>query len=332
MSEPPVSPVIDVEEQRYGIDQPCDFSLLCNDRRFLVRLSQDALSCDSIRHFFLRKIDAAEKIENYAEVAAILDDIEKVILKICPPYLKDLHIKRQHSNRTLHSLCAPPAMVFELVTINGEARLEPGVIEQPPFRPRIDLDPALSAATPAFRSSEIVVLEELYSARVTRVLVNGQEYCCKIGKAYYPDLIRELPVMSRIANYGQNTKLRVPILRGLVKPEDDENSMGYLMDYIRTKPDFRHLGQIAKGVDSIDLNRRIKWASQIEENIGILHKMGIYWGDAKPDNVLIDLNDDTWLIDLGGNRTEGWVSEKLIDSIEGDLEALQLIRTYLRVG
>ena len=75
----------------------------------------------------------------------------------------------------------------------------------------------------------------------------------------------------------------------------------------------------------------MKWAEQTEEILHGLHGMGVFWGDAKADNVLIDVNDDGWLIDLGGGRTDGWVSEKLQDSIEGDLEGLRLIRHFLDV-
>lgn len=44
------------------------------------------------------------------------------------------------------------------------------------------------------------------------------------------------------------------------------------------------------------------------ETIEKLHKVGVVWGDAKADNILIDKNDDAWEIDFGGgglDRTLG---------------------------
>lgn len=32
----------------------------------------------------------------------------------------------------------------------------------------------------------------------------------------------------------------------------------------------------------------------------MLHGIGIVWGDGKAENVLIDINDNAWIIDFGG--------------------------------
>lgn len=47
-------------------------------------------------------------------------------------------------------------------------------------------------------------------------------------------------------------------------------------------------------------------------------RWGLSGSDGKPRNVVIDSNDDAWLIGLGGGCTDGWVDKELVDTVEGD--------------
>ncbi|WZH48509.1 Protein kinase domain-containing protein [Fusarium acuminatum] len=81
----------------------------------------------------------------------------------------------------------------------------------------------------------------------------------------------------------------------------------------------------------LDNKRRIsRLHGLIQEAVGQLHDAGIVWGDAKPDNILIDVNEDAWLIDFGGGYTEGWVPKNLGGTMEGDRIALEKILEYFR--
>ncbi|KAI1099213.1 hypothetical protein F4804DRAFT_349567 [Jackrogersella minutella] len=84
-------------------------------------------------------------------------------------------------------------------------------------------------------------------------------------------------------------------------------------------------------VSTIPRERREKWAAQIRETVDQLHDIGVVWGDGKTSNVIIDNNDDAWLIDFGGGWTEGWVDEELDDTVEGDEQVVRNIVKFLDV-
>ena len=76
---------------------------------------------------------------------------------------------------------------------------------------------------------------------------------------------------------------------------------------------------------------RRKWAGQVKRAVERLHEAGVVWGDAKADNVLIDRNDDAWVIDFGGGYTEGWVEKDSAHTVTGDLQGLAKILELLDV-
>ncbi len=49
-----------------------------------------------------------------------------------------------------------------------------------------------------------------------------------------------------------------------------------------------------------------------------MHSKGLIWGDGKASNIIMDEEDDAWLIDFGGGFTEGWIDAPLENSVEGD--------------
>jgi hypothetical protein len=56
---------------------------------------------------------------------------------------------------------------------------------------------------------------------------------------------------------------------------------------------------------------RQRWYDQISEAVHTIHRGGRIWGDAKPDNVLIDINRDACLIHFEGGWTLEWVDDEL---------------------
>jgi tRNA A-37 threonylcarbamoyl transferase component Bud32 len=71
-------------------------------------------------------------------------------------------------------------------------------------------------------------------------------------------------------------------------------------------------------------------AAQIEHTVTTLHEHGTVWGDAKPDNLVVDLDGKIWVVDVGGGLTEGWVEPSMFHTEERDLHALAKMKEGLR--
>lgn len=74
---------------------------------------------------------------------------------------------------------------------------------------------------------------------------------------------------------------------------------------------------------------RLRWMEQIEDTIKRLHNYGIFWGDVKPDNVMINYSGDAIVIDFGGGCTPEYVEMELLETKEGDLQGLKKLRSRL---
>ena len=62
---------------------------------------------------------------------------------------------------------------------------------------------------------------------------------------------------------------------------------------------FTSLGQVVDGeAGEVPSALKEKWVAQIEHTVAELHKNDIIWGDAKPENVLIDEDDNAWVLIL----------------------------------
>lgn len=72
-----------------------------------------------------------------------------------------------------------------------------------------------------------------------------------------------------------------------------------------------------------------KWDDQISHTLECLHSHDIIRGDAKAANVLVDVNEDAYLIDLGGGYPQGWVGKEVANSIDADLQGLERIKQHL---
>jgi serine/threonine protein kinase len=94
--------------------------------------------------------------------------------------------------------------------------------------------------------------------------------------------------MTYLQESGLSKTLRVPTMHGLVQYRDEPDQIcGLLLTYVEHRESLAFVD-----VQDTPLSLRKKWISQIQETIKALHSAGIIWGDAKPDNILVDHNDD----------------------------------------
>ncbi|APA13366.1 hypothetical protein SS1G_08047 [Sclerotinia sclerotiorum 1980 UF-70] len=235
--------------------------------------------------------------------------------------------------QNLHSLLFPETHHFCFARTNGKAELlEQEFDNQDYSPPPVKIDNALGL--PKYSSKDIQVLKQIVGeGNVTQVLVNGQEMCCKSGHDSFdwPSVKRELDCLQKIAHSKYASTIRAPKLLGLVTSADNGQIIGILEEYLPTDLEkLPTLGEV--DISVVADSRRKKWASQIREMVDLLHEIGVVWGDGKPHNVLVHRDtDDAWLIDFGGGWTDGWVDEELIETLEGDTQAVKKIFEFLKV-
>lgn len=122
---------------------------------------------------------------------------------------------------------------------------------------------------------------------------------------------------------------RIPRFHAIV--ESKHGIVGFLEDYIESTGNlFDYIsGFDYLGIPEATEEEKRRWIRQIEKEMQFLHHHGIVWGDAKAENVLIDMERNAWLIDLGGSWTLGWVDREMNETMEGDLQGLERISAPL---
>ncbi|KKP06308.1 hypothetical protein THAR02_01553 [Trichoderma harzianum] len=107
-------------------------------------------------------------------------------------------------------------------------------------------------------------------------------------------------------------------LHGVVR--DGNQLVGMLFTWINTK------GVLSKArADQSTFQLKARWATQIKGTLEMLHHRNTIWGDAKAENILIDMDDNAWIVDFGGSYTVGWVDEEKAGTLEGDAQGLARI-------
>lgn len=170
---------------------------------------------------------------------------------------------------------------------------------------------------PVYDPSEVQVPIDADSTSLPAVprkmFISGRPQPSFFKRVYAGDAgitLKELFAYSNIHAARFDLTIRTSRLDGLV-----QDSEGYVMGLLLSYIDFRCID----GRNPRYSELRQTWVDQISHTLKNLHSHRIVWRDAKAANVLIDANEDAYLIDFGGGYTEGWVDKENSNSIDGDI-------------
>ncbi|KAF5672800.1 hypothetical protein FHETE_3634 [Fusarium heterosporum] len=289
-------------------------------------------------------LSRASICEDYVEYDQLVDEVLSVILDIGKHiFQQSVSLQSQYcENRTLHALLFPEFLYFRLEApvrdaslVSIEAREANIILSIDPVRDKgfveeLEIDEDL----PCYGPDEVVITD-LYlrgtSSVTAAVRVGEKKVFCKASG--YPSGLfgssqgRELEYLGKLFKISaQQETLRIPHLLGYIHHKETEQILGFLRQWVP--------GRVLSKIDigSVSPEMRQRWSSQISDIIRYLHEHGLIWGNAKPDNIIIDEEDDAWLVDFGGGYARGWMDKDLTETKEGDEQALAKIEELLRKG
>jgi serine/threonine protein kinase len=233
---------------------------------------------------------------------------------------------------TLQDYLFPETCRYIFYVVNE--RLEPCFDFEVPRQPRANgvaiCDLTLYPKWPKLTPAEIEICvsnhSEACSKLPRKVLAGGAT--CLFKPLDYNDrraAIRELATYKQIEISGLSDKVRVPRLIGVAQDDQGSYVIGLLLSWV----DCRNRSLECSLGPETPLTLRRKWDMQVTTTLDCLHKADIIWGDAKPANILIDINEDAWIIDFGGGYTRGWVEKEQMETVQGDEEGLSKIKQFL---
>lgn len=178
-----------------------------------------------------------------------------------------------------------------------------------------------------FRPSEIEICidhrEEGFANFPTKVIAGG--HMCFYKPLDYDDkrnAIREIDIFKRMETLGISETVHATRLYGIVEDEKSSRVIGLLLSWINCG---NRTLECALGLET-PAALRLKWEQQVSTTLACLHEAGIVWGDAKAANILVDMDDNAWIVDFGGGYTREWVGKDHMETIEGDQEGLSKIK------
>ncbi|QYT02060.1 Protein kinase domain-containing protein [Trichoderma simmonsii] len=162
-----------------------------------------------------------------------------------------------------------------------------------------------------------------------KVLIDNGQTVCFFKRCYGSiQITQELKTYKKIHEAGLDSRVNVCRLYGIVM-DDCDFILRLLLTYIDCGG--RPLSARVHPEEPDDPTPAIgeRWMGQLETALSALHENIIVWGDVKAANVLIDENEDAWLVDFGGGYTEGWVDKEVAGTVMGDFTGMTRLRTLL---
>ncbi len=313
-----------------NLDADAELVVMCNHVRFVIHATEDGFaSSPPLREKYLFFLSVAE---NYELEGYTVDDFYDWALEpLLPVLCEQTQELKVETAATLHNFLYAPILEYTVEAESDKLVLRPRQghaetrlmfgVSQPDSR---------GQQWPCYLPSEIQLDEEAaYDSTPRRVVLpDGTVAFFKLmGRGEKHTLEKELMSYDRVRTSQLPSSVRISRLLGLVRDESG-TVFGLLLTHIDCG------GQtLTCAVESgAPKPLRREWVAEIKQIIYCLHEVGLVWGDAKPDNILIDGNENTWIIDFGGGYSEGWVPKELVGTMEGDIVALTKIVDYVERG
>ncbi|KAF7517122.1 hypothetical protein G7054_g13903 [Neopestalotiopsis clavispora] len=269
----------------------------------------------SLEHDLIRRLDQLEDnidVDEYEDkLDAVIESIMSLGKSQCMEAAAQAAKTGSLASDNFHSKLFPNIFEFRLETVDGNPRIFPITSDESDMATNIpQIDDELRGdcvymgfqrdnRLPRFSSKDVICMDVFihrFPKLVACVQTNGKKLLSKAFETgiFDTSLLRELISLQKISN---------------------KHSTAGALFQVMEEPVSKEL--------------RGKWKKQIRKTVEQLHEIGVVWGDGKPCNVIIDNNQDAWLIDFGGGFTDGWVDEKLQNTVDGDSQAVQKITEYL---
>lgn len=239
---------------------------------------------------------------------------------------------------TLQDYLFPVFFVFALDTVDEELRPRRIPADRSPQWPsfvRFDDDFLDDLETwTAFYDPVGIVLsymnpEDALFKTPRKVLIdNGQTECFFKPCYSVVQATEELKAYKKIHRSDLNTKLNICHLHGVVM-DDCDFILGLLLTHVACEDLSLSARVHPDDSDDPPYASRRRWMNQLETALSALHDNGITWGDVTAENVLIDRDNNAWMVDCGGGYTQGWVAREMAGTVEGDLSGMAKLRKFL---
>ncbi|PGG97409.1 hypothetical protein AJ80_09700 [Polytolypa hystricis UAMH7299] len=318
-----------IQETFTGKRDDCEIRLSYNLTCFIVLLKRSSSVLDtSIEGNLLLELDQSEDSPDEILFHRCLEKIHDIAISTCKDVMSQLAPQhREHRPETLEDRQHPTTFTLQLVTLEGRLQAiqlhKPRLTKYPHFPPGLDLARFQNRNIREIHASELEIVKDLHFQKVVKVSCGLKTYVFKTGEP--PELEREVQILQAVSEKRPPHSVNIPHLVGLVV--SDNMVIGFLEQEIPggEKLTWKRLTGVSN--DTIQA-----WVCQIRESIDFLHGLGVCWGDAKADNVLVDCYGNAWIIDFGGGYTDGWVEESAKETMAGDLQGLQQIKKCLGIS
>lgn len=313
-----------------GPEEKFFMAVMCRGKRFHITISPENLR--EYQQEYTRLYDAYEDSEGLDFLKELEDWVLRPFLRLFSELAPELSPTPQKA--TVAECFNPPTLFFTLESVHGVLSAvrtsdnpEAARLWIPCTEIRQDLiRPELRIVRP--KDLEVVWDPRTEDGPDARKVTLGttEHYFLKQLACEMDDSVGiEAECLLRLEDMGVLEKIRVPKLHGFVQYEDENRIAGLLLTFIDARETLAAIIAFENPSDTL----KLKWMYQVEEMLEAIHHAGVVWGDATADNVLIDKQDNAWIIDFAGFYTSEWNEEIRLETVEGDLQGICEIKRSL---